>query len=183
MTSLPEKIVQVHQALDAADLPYAFGGALALAWCTGRARGTIDIDINVFADTDSAKIVCNALPDAVKRTAADLKRLTRDAQVRLWWDRTPIDLFLNTTRFHHEAAGRRRWETFMNQRMPFLSCNDLAVFKAFFNRTKDWADLEEMLAAGTLDVSRVAEVMIEMLGADDERVGYLLALKSTTPGS
>jgi len=30
------------------------------------------------------------------------------------------------------------------------------VFKAFFDRTKDWADLEEMQAAGTLDVEAVA---------------------------
>jgi len=32
-------------ALDDADVPHAFGGALALAWCTQRARGTIDIDL------------------------------------------------------------------------------------------------------------------------------------------
>jgi hypothetical protein len=30
--SLADKIVAVHRALDAADLPHAFGGALALAW-------------------------------------------------------------------------------------------------------------------------------------------------------
>ena len=70
----------------------------------------------------------------------------------------------------------------MSQRLPFLSCNDLAVFKAFFNRTKDWADLEEMQTAGTLDISRVAQVIIEMLGADDERVAHLLALPNTIPG-
>ncbi len=29
-------------------------------------------------------------------------------------------------------------------KLPFLSCPDLAVFKVFFNRTKDWADLEAM---------------------------------------
>ena len=45
-TSLADKIVAIHQALDAAQLPHAFGGALALAWCTQRARGTIDIDVN-----------------------------------------------------------------------------------------------------------------------------------------
>lgn len=39
-----------------------------------------------------------------------------------------------------------------------LSCADLAVFKAFFNRTKDWADLEEMRSAGTLDVDGVIGV-------------------------
>ena len=60
--------------------------------------------------------------------------------------------------------------------MPFLSCGDLAVFKAFFNRTKDWADLEEMAAAGTLDLDRVLGVLVRYLGADDERVDRLTAL-------
>ena len=54
MTGIPEKIVAIHQALDAADVPHAFGGALALAWCTERARGTIDIDLNVFVDAAQA---------------------------------------------------------------------------------------------------------------------------------
>jgi hypothetical protein len=53
------------------------------------------------------------------------------------------------------------------------------VFKAFFNRTRDWADLEEMLAAETIDPDAVAAVLIRFLGADDERVGRLLALRSS----
>ncbi|MHB1138895.1 MAG: hypothetical protein ACYC2O_08050, partial [Microthrixaceae bacterium] len=60
--------------------------------------------------------------------------------------------------------------------VPFLACTDLAVFKAFFDRTKDWADLEEMVAAGTLDVDRVVGVLVRYLGADDDRVARLLAL-------
>jgi hypothetical protein len=50
---------------------------------------------------------------------------------------------------------------------------DLAVFKAFYNRTKDWADLEEMQVAGTLDAERVIEIIVRYLGADDERVTAL----------
>ena len=60
--------------------------------------------------------------------------------------------------------------------MPFLSCADLAVFKAFFNRTKDWADLEEMQAAGTLDVDRVIGVLVRYLGPTDDRIERLRAL-------
>ncbi len=33
-----ERIVALHLALDAASVPHAFGDALALAWCTERAR-------------------------------------------------------------------------------------------------------------------------------------------------
>ena len=54
------KILALHGALDAAGLPHAFGGALALAWCTERARGTIDIDLNVFVAADQAEHVAGA---------------------------------------------------------------------------------------------------------------------------
>jgi hypothetical protein len=60
--------------------------------------------------------------------------------------------------------------------LPFLGCQDLAVFKAFFNRTKDWADLEAMHEAGTLDVAGVAGVLATFLGSDDDRISRLLAL-------
>jgi hypothetical protein len=174
--SLPDKIVSIHEALDTAGVPHAFGGALALAWCTQRARGTIDINLNVFADPDRAPEVFAALPGGVAWSEHDLELIERDGQVRLWWDSTPLDLFLNTTEYHAQAAGRARRELFMGREVPFLSCTDLAVFKAFFNRTKDWADLEEMVAAGTLDVDRVVGVLVRYLGADDERVERLVAL-------
>ena len=60
--------------------------------------------------------------------------------------------------------------------MPFLNCSDLAVFKAFYNRTKDWADLEAMREAGTLDLDHVMAVIREYLGNDDERLLRLKAL-------
>lgn len=174
--NLPERIVAVHHAMVAAELPHAFGGALALAWCTGRARGTIDIDINVFVDSQECEQVFAALPKGVTTGEEQLNIILRDGQVRLWWDNTPLDIFLNTTGFHSEAAQRIRFETFMGEALPFLSCFDLAVFKAFFNRTKDWADLEEMVAACTVDVSAVTAQIIDMLGVDDERVVKLQQL-------
>ncbi len=63
--------------------------------------------------------------------------------------------------------------------MPFLSCQDIAALKVFFDRTKDWADLEEMHSAGTLDFPLVTATIIEYLGADDERVAKLSALIRT----
>ena len=176
MTSLVAKIVAVHEALRAAEVPHAFGGALALAWCTERARGTIDIDVNVFIDAEAADVVLAALPGAVAWTDEERELLLRDGQARLWWDGTPVDVFLDTTPFHQQAAGRTRTELFGGTEVPFLSCDDLAVFKAFFDRTKDWADLEEMAAAGTLDVDRVVGVIVRHLGADDARIARLQAL-------
>lgn len=174
--NLPDKIVALHRALDASGLPHAFGGALALAWCTQRARGTIDIDINIFVDGDSSDSVFAALPEAVTVKQKDKKALRQEGQVRLWWLNTPVDLFLNTTEFHQQARQRVRWETFMGESLPFLDCADLAVFKAFFNRSQDWVDLESMLAAGTLDIDRVIDVLALYLGTDDERIDKLIAL-------
>lgn len=175
---LPEKMVAVHQALDQAEIHHAFGGALALAWCTQRARGTIDLDINVFVPPDRSEHVLAALPTEVVAGDDGRALLARDGQARLWWERTPIDVFLNTTDFHEAVANRVRWEPFADQELPFLACDDLAVFKAFFNRTKDWADLEEMWDAGTLDIATVAGVLVQHLGPDDERI---TRLRSLTP--
>lgn len=174
--SLADKIVVIHQALDAAELPHAFGGALALAWCTQRARGTIDIDVNVFVPAARTGELLAALPVEVSATDAAVAQLESDGQTRLWWESTPVDVFLDTTPFHAAVGERIRWEPFAGRDVPFLACRDLAVFKAFFDRTKDWADLEEMQMAGTLDVEAVAGVLVHYLGPDDPRVARLLTL-------
>lgn len=176
MTSLAVKIRQLGAALDKAGIPHAFGGALALAWCTGNPRATLDIDLNVFVEVNSAELVFAALPNDVERDASDIAAVGRDGQVRLWWDRTPLDLFFDTTDFHRGLAGRARRERFGGADVSFLSCGDLAVFKAFFNRTKDWADLEEMVTVRSFEVDVAAGVLAEYLGEDDHRIARLRSL-------
>ena len=176
MTSIVDKMLAIGAALDDRHLPYEFGGALALAFCTERARGTIDIDVNVFVARGETRTVLEALPPQVVATENDLLALERDGQTRLWWEQTPVDLFLDTTEFHLEVAQRRQLHEFGGRRLPFLGCSDLAVFKAFFNRTKDWADLEEMLSIGAINVDQTIGVLVRYLGEDDERVTRLRAL-------
>jgi hypothetical protein len=173
---VPERMLAIHEHLRTAGIDHAFGGALALAWCTQQARGTIDVDVNIFVGPERADESLAALPSGVVATAEDRALLARDGQARLWWGSTPVDVFLNTTEFHEAVATRVRWEPFAGAVLPFISCDDLAVFKAFFNRTKDWADLEAMRGAGTLDVSAVAGVLATFLGGDDDRVARLLSL-------
>jgi hypothetical protein len=40
MKPMTEAIVELHDALDSAGIPHAFGGALALAWCTKDLTGS-----------------------------------------------------------------------------------------------------------------------------------------------
>ena len=82
----------------------------------------------------------------------------------------------NTICADADVAVRSRRQQFNGADVPFLSCTDLAVFKAFFNRTKDWADLEEMVAAGALDADAVLGTLVRYLGGDDPRVARLRAL-------
>ena len=175
-TGLPYKMMAIHESLAAARISHAFGGALALAWCTQQARGTIDLDVNVFVGPEHTSSALAALPPEVVATEDDRALLERDGQARLWWEKTPVDVFLNTTEFHEQVATRVQLEPFAGEQLPFLACHDLAVFKAFFNRTKDWADLEAMVAAGSLDVTAVAGVLAGFLGAGDDRIEHLLSL-------
>jgi len=176
--SLPEKIISLHQSLQSANIKHAFGGALALAWCTRQARGTIDIDLNIFLAPEQAEDALHALPEGIAWTKKELSELVAQGQVRLNWDTTPIDLFLNTMKLHEQMSRRVRWEDFVGESIPFLTCQDIAVLKVFFNRTKDWADLEAMVEAGTIKIPQVTATIIEYLGADDERVIELAKLSS-----
>ncbi len=173
----PERqIVMLHEALDAADIPHAVRWSARSRWCTERARATVDIDVNLFVDSDGFAAVEDALPSGIRVSDADRHAIAVDGQVRLWWDTTPVDVVCNTTPFHEAAAGRTRVESFGGTDVPFPACRDLAVFKAFFGRTKDWADLEEMQKAGSLDVAAVLGVIAHHLGAGDHRLERLRAL-------
>ena len=54
MRPILDAIVALHDNLDAAGIPHAFGGAFALLWCTGEPRTTVDIDLNIFVAPDRA---------------------------------------------------------------------------------------------------------------------------------
>jgi hypothetical protein len=167
--TLVEKVLAVAAALADHDLPFAFGGALALAYATEEPRGTRDIDVNVFVSPDDVDAVFDALPAAVAHTPADRRAVVRDEQVRLFWDDTPVDLFFAAHRIHHEAAARRRWVDFAGTRIPVLAPLDLAVFKALFDRAKDWVDIDTMRDSGTIDTRAPADVVAAHRG-DDPRV-------------
>ena len=166
MSVLGDRLLAVHGALTQSGLPHAFGGAIALAYCTEEPRGTRDLDVNVFVDPRRASEVFDALPPPVSRTAAELSAAEREGQVRLWWQDTPIDLFLDIHRFHRHVAGGVRLAPFEGHSIPVLGCTALAVFKAMFDRTRDWADIEEMVQMDSLDISEAVWWLESMIGAE-----------------
>ncbi|MCU1373308.1 MAG: hypothetical protein JWO68_594 [Actinomycetia bacterium] len=173
MDRLVDLIEGLHAALDRAGVPHAFGGALALAYGVANPRGTADIDVNLFVVPGRARVVFEALPPGVTWGDDDVARVERDGQVRVFWGRTPLDLFFNTAPFHENTARNAREVAFNGGTIRVLAPNDLAVFKAFFNRRQDWADLEAMAEVGSFDPAVVLGWLSELLGPDDERCDRL----------
>lgn len=171
--TLAERLLELHARLSKAGIEHAFGGAIALAYWTLEPRGTRDIDVNLFLPATESERALAALPDAIAHDTGTVDTIARDGQIRLWWDDTPIDLFFDYEPFHAEAARNRRLVPFEGEEIPVLGPVELAVFKALFDRTRDWADIEAMLEAGNLDVDAVRDHLVRLVGKDDARVGRL----------
>src|ERR1700757_3196305 len=100
MSALGDQLLAVHDGLDAAGIPHAIGGAIALGYCVLEPRGTRDVDVNVFLGPERAREVFAAMPRGVEFSGAQLESAERDGQVRLRWGVTPVDLFLSVVPFH-----------------------------------------------------------------------------------
>jgi hypothetical protein len=176
VSELGDRLLAVHDALDAAGMPHAIGGAIALGYCTLEPRGTRDLDLNVFVPAARAKEVFGALPSPIAFSGLDLEHAERDGQVRLWWDQTPIDLFFSVLPFHDQVAREVRQVTFEGRTIPVIGCHALALFKAMFDRTRDWADIESMIEARSIDVERIVAWIQGMAGEDCKEAAKLAAL-------
>jgi len=178
--ALDEKIVALARALDAAAIPHAFGGALALAYYA-TPRGTHDIDLNVFIPEAKSGAVLRVLAklgvDAA--TPKALREARTRGQTRVRWEHTPLDLFFDYDPLHLRCAERVRRVPFgAGATLPILSAEDLAIFKALFDRPKDWNDIAEMLFAlgPDFDAAYALGWLRKIVAADDARLARFEAL-------
>lgn len=177
-----ERAVLLHQSLEAADIPHALGGALALAYHVQDPRGTNDIDLNVTLDPETPDPLFEALPQGLPWSRADVDSVRRTGQVRLYWPHPeppmppiPVDLFLPQDEFHAVVAARTELVPMMDTMVPIISATDLAIFKALFSRSKDWADIEELLRFGAVNAGEVSRWLVDLVGEDDPRLSRLAA--------
>jgi hypothetical protein len=171
--SLPEKVVAIDRALKEARIPHAIGGALALAYYA-EPRATVDVDVNVFVPTARWPEVRAALEPLGVRVDVEEQALARDGQVRLWWDRNPVDLFFSYDRFHERMKRRARRVPFGETTIPILAPEHLAVCKAMFDRPKDWLDIEQILVATpSLDLTEIETWLRAMVGEENPRLARL----------
>ncbi|HKB51688.1 MAG TPA: hypothetical protein VKC63_09680 [Solirubrobacterales bacterium] len=176
MSKLVEKLFAIHDSLTEAGLAHAFGGAIALAYCVEEPRGTRDLDVNIFVDATEAESVLASLPRSVRVRKKDIAKVKQDGQARLDWDGTPIDVFLNNIPLHDAVASAVVWVRLEGRDIPVLDCASLVVFKALFDRTKDWADIEAIAIVTPEDIEGAAAAIANLVGEDDPALEKLKAL-------
>ena len=170
---LDEQIVAIERSFLAAGIPHAFGGAQALAYY-GSVRATHDIDVNVFLPASDVERVFAALGSLGADVAnPGLRRLAeRDGQVRVRWDGTPIDLFFAYDPLHESSLSRRRKVDFYGDPIHVLSAEDLILYKATFDREKDWNDIAGVIYAcdTPLDFDYVRDFLERIDGPERRRL-------------
>jgi len=122
-------VAAVHQSLEEAGIPHAFGGAFALAHY-GAPRPTDDIDVNVF------------VPAQV-------------GELKLDWEGTPVHFFFSCDPLHEEMKRRLREVPFGDGTIPLVSPEHLVIRKTLLGRPKDQKDIEALLAVTPVDQAEV----------------------------
>ncbi len=171
-----EAALRMAEALSNAGVPFAVGGALALA-VAGYVRATVDVDLDVFVEPADYERLMDVLEHA--GCSFDRARALEQARdgstifVRLGPWR--IDLFVPTIPFYEEARRRVVMAPLLGRPTPFLDAESLAVFKLLFDRPKDILDLERLAAVlgSRFDHAWVRAQVVEMMGEDDVRIAEL----------
>ncbi len=165
--------LKLAEALEAAGIPYAIGGALAYGvWALPRA--TKDVDLNLFVLPEKLPGALNVLvkTGVVLNREEALREAAEEGLFIGWVGACRIDAFTPSIPFSWEAlktrvsigvGGRSAW---------FLSAEALSFFKMMFFRGKDIVDLERLVSGmgKALDAAYVRRWLVETMGEDDERV-------------
>jgi len=163
-----ELIVAVHHHLRGAGVSHAFGGALALGY-VATPRGTVDIDVNVFVPPSGMDRVAAALAPLGYRPPPDMHERVPISGIRFVHvtEPFPLDVFPSLDERYAEVERRREHHPFgpTGDVLPFLSAEDLSVFKLSFGRPQDWVDVRAIAEARpTLDVEYVERQLLALRG-------------------
>ena len=166
---------RLADALDAAGIPHAIGGALALGvWGFPRATNGVDLDVFVPPNGVSAALATLASAGCVVDAAAAEASARARGDFKVGFEGMRVDVFVASIPFYDSVRARIRRGPLEGRPAWFLAPEDLCVFKLLFFRTKDRLDVERLVAflADDFDRRYVRRWLVDLVGEEDERVGW-----------
>jgi hypothetical protein len=176
MVDLVSALAALVRELEAAQLRYALGGALALGvW--GVPRATRDIDLTCWCAPHGVPALFERL--AALGVECDPLSAAREAESNgvayVRWQGLRLDLFVPSIPFY-DVAERTRARLDLPVVGPtwVLSAEALIVFKLLFFRPKDLSDIQSILTLrrDLLDAALIRRELVEMVGDEDPRTRW-----------
>jgi hypothetical protein len=165
--------LQLARELDARDVEYALGGALALGFW-GQPRGTVDVDLNLFLPQDRPSEVIWCLQEIGCSVPASkaIRSIREHGYCQATFASCRIDVFVSSSPIYEKARARRRRVHLGSQPVTVLDAETLTVFKMMFFRDQDILDIRKILKAqrSLLDRAWIREQLVEIFGLLDPRI-------------
>jgi len=172
MNPLFEAAVQVQRFLELRGWAFCFIGGLAVArW--GEPRTTQDLDLTVLAGFGQEEPYIDAVLEHFTPRVADAHDFARQSRVVLFRaaNGVPVDMALGGIPFEEGMVGRATAFAYAPE-VSLVTCSaeDLIVQKAFAGRSRDWADVEGVIArqTGALDWNYVHEQLGPLCEAKED---------------
>jgi hypothetical protein len=168
---LPGLAARLSRDLDAAGIPHAISGAVAMA-AHGYVRATSDLDVLVATPAIRWPLVFDIVrAHGFTGEDRDLIASLRERYfATLRSGPVTVDLLVPALPWHREIIERALRRETGGGSVPFVTIEDLIVLKCLWRRAKDIPDLHALIAAApSLDERYVRETLRRLLPAADPR--------------
>ena len=147
MKQVLEAAKEVQSFLESHDWDFCFIGGIALqTW--GKPRNTNDADLTLLTGIGSEREFVDQLLSIFESRIKEYPEefFVQHRVVLISVGGVGIDISLGALKFEELAVQRSSYREFLpGLELKVCSPEDLIVYKAFANRLKDWADIENIL--------------------------------------
>lgn len=166
---LEDLLIEIHEIFNTNNISHQFGGILALNYYFQQ-RATEDIDINTSVPVNEIDRITNILAElGIEKIHQE--RLIPDAGIRYQKEWIKVDIFPSFDRRHNlckQRAVMQQWRySGGTMEIPFLSLEDIIIFKISFGRPKDWLDLENLVQSqnvSKIDIDYIEKELVAFKG-------------------
>ena len=183
MNGAADLLLQMVKLLDELGMPYAVGGAQALA-AHGVPRATFDVDLNLGVEGAAfcSEDVLQSLQDECGITFQEGREALRARSEETGFIQGSsgmirVDLFFPSMDYLREVVEKALPLPVYGETLNVIGVDDLIVMKTIFGRDKDFVDIHSLVRYGPspIDMEYIAEKVRTIMHADDahERLGVL----------